>query len=72
MSAKRFKPWYIKERDNGQSARCYYVAEGRMSPTSAARKEKPLVGTNIMHRFETEAAYRAEIDRLMANGERFV
>lgn len=63
------KPYWIKERDNFQSAP-YFVACGQLSKTAAMRKEKTLSGINTMHRFDTEAAYLARLAELKASGER--
>lgn len=66
---KRIKPFWIKERDNGQSPP-YFVACGRLSVAAAKRKEQPLAGSNIMHRFDSEEAYSAKLAELRQAGER--
>lgn len=66
---KRVKPWWIKERDNPQLG-TYFVACGQMSKTAAKKHETPLYGFNIMHRFDTEEAYQAELAALKKRKER--
>jgi hypothetical protein len=58
------KYWYIKKRINTQLSAPYYKALGRISMREAKALERPLYGTNIITRFETEAEYLAECERL--------
>jgi hypothetical protein len=66
MAVKRY---YIKERQSLQTG-TYYVACGQLSKTAAKKKESALYGFNIMHGFDTEAEYNAQLEKLRANGER--
>lgn len=63
------KSYWIKERYNPQLG-TYYVACGQMSKTAAARHTRPIYGDNLMHRFDTEDAYKARLTELRQKGER--
>jgi hypothetical protein len=55
--------FYICERHNPQLG-IYYIPCGQMSVRKAKDREKSLYGSNFMHGFETEKAYKAELARL--------
>lgn len=55
--------WWIKERHNPQSG-TYYVACGQMTKAYVRRMENTLYGENVMHSFDTEAAYTARLNEL--------
>ncbi len=63
--------FWIKERDNPQLG-TYWVACGQLSTAAAKRKESSLYGFNIMHRFDTEKAYKARLSKLRKSGERLL
>lgn len=52
------KYWWIKERHNPQLG-VYYRGCGNMTVRDAMKNERPLYGSNTMHRFDNEAAYKA-------------
>ncbi len=62
------KKYWIKERQNPQLG-TYFVGEGMLSAAAARRMENTLYGTNIMRSYDTEGAYRAELQRLRDCGE---
>lgn len=66
MKAKKF---WIKERHNPQTG-VYYVACGQLSATKAKDHGRAIYGENVMHGFDSEAAYMARIEALRAKGER--
>jgi len=55
--------WWIKERDNPQFKKPYFVACGKITVAEAKKMEEPLYGRNYMHRFETEEEYYAAVER---------
>jgi len=61
--------YYIKERYNPQTG-TYFVAEGQMTKTEAKRHEKPIYGWNIMHGFDSLAAYEKRLGELKSEGRR--
>jgi len=63
------KYYWIKERDNPQTG-IYYVACGNLSLIEAKRSENAIYGYNIMHRFDSEDKYDAELNRLRESGEK--
>lgn len=63
------KPYWIKERQNPQLG-TYFILCGQMSVKSAHAQTSSLYGTNTMRRFDTEAAYHAEVENLRKAGER--
>jgi hypothetical protein len=63
------KPYWLKERHNPQLG-VYWVKEGQCGVREAKRMERTLYGTNIMHRFGTEAEYNAKIEALQKEGAR--
>ena len=65
--AKREKKFWIKERHNPQIG-VYYVACGQLSKAEAMGKTKTLYGTNLMHSFDTSAAYEARLAELYKSG----
>lgn len=69
MTKPQLRRWWIKERHNPQLG-TYYVGEGPMLDSAAKKHERPIYGSNVMHPFETEEEFRAEIARLKASGER--
>lgn len=61
------KSFYIKERHNPQTG-MYCVAEGQLTKKDAKKKEDALYGTNIMHSYPTEKAYKAAIAKFKSDG----
>ncbi len=59
--------WWIKERHTGQFAP-YFVGCGRLSKKKAADMEKPLVGRNIMHSYDSEEEYSKRLEELKSEG----
>ena len=57
------KYWWIKERDNPQFKKPYFIAYGRITVADAKKLEAPLYGRNYMHKFKTEAEYLSAIER---------
>lgn len=68
MKTNRAKKFWIKERNNGQTA-TYFVLCGRLFKKEARAKESTLAGFNVMHSFDTEEAYKARIAELKKAGE---
>ena len=64
------KKFYIKERNNPQFNKQYYVAEGQLTIAEAKKKENPIYGNNYMLSFETEKEYLNAIDKFKADGFR--
>jgi hypothetical protein len=62
------KSFWIKERHNPQIC-VYYVAEGQLSKTAARKMENSIYGFNVMHEYETEEAYKAELQKLRDEGK---
>lgn len=67
--SKRIKPWWIKERHNPQFG-VYYVGLGQLSKTAAKRHESSLYGDNYVHEYQTEADYKAKLEKLKKKGGR--
>ena len=63
--------WYIKERHNPQLG-TYYTGQGQMSKKDAKAYEHPLYGDNVMHVFETETEYLAELYDLRRRGNKVI
>lgn len=61
--------YWIKERHNPQLG-VYFVACGQMPVKAAKRHELQLYGSNIIHRFDTQAEYEARLQELVERGER--
>lgn len=49
--------FYIKERENPQFKKPYYVACGKLTKKEAKKKENSLYGYNIMLSYKTEEEY---------------
>lgn len=62
------KSYWIKERDNPQFDKPYYVAEGQLSKRAALRKENTLYGNNFMLEYATENEYNVAIAKLKKDG----
>ena len=62
------KQFYIKQRNNPQLKKPYYVAEGQLTKKDAKRKESSLYGDNYMIGYATEEEYKDAIKKLKANG----
>ena len=67
MNVKRVKSYWIKERHNPQLG-VYYVRMGQISAREANQHDNPLYGHNILHRYETQEQYDAELTRLEREG----
>ena len=67
MNVKRVKFYWIKERHNPQLG-VYYVRMGQISVREANQHDNPLYGHNILHRYETQEQYDAELARLEREG----
>jgi len=63
------KHFWIKERHNPQLG-VYYVAYGQLTKVEARKQEKPLYGDNVMHEFETQAAYDERLEELRKEGHK--
>lgn len=55
------KLFYLKERNNPQFDKVYYVKMGQCSKTEAKKHEKTLYGSNTMIPFSTEQEYNDAI-----------
>jgi hypothetical protein len=62
------KQFYIKERNNPQFKKPYYVAEGQLTKKDAKKKENSLYGDNYMTGYATEQEYKDAIEKLKADG----
>ena len=61
--------YYIKERNNPQFKKPYYVAKGQMTKAEAMKVEDGTgYGTNFMLPYKTEAEYNQAIADLRAQG----
>ncbi len=65
--ANMTKPYWIMQRINPQLG-TYYVLHGQLSITAARKHEHAIYGTNIMHRFDSQADYLARIEQLRKEG----
>jgi len=54
------KSFWVKERHNPQNG-VSYTACGQLTVAEAKKKENALYGYNVMHRYKTEAEYRAAL-----------
>ncbi len=62
------KQFYIKQRNNPQFDKPYYVAEGQLTKKDAKKKESSLYGNNYMTGYATEQEYKDAIEKLKADG----
>ncbi len=62
------KAYWLKERQNPQFNKPYYVAEGQLTKAEAKKKENGVYGFNKMIPFETESEYLEVINKLKADG----
>ncbi len=66
MSAK--KSYWIKERNNPQFKKPYYIGCGQLSEKEAQEKKESLYGYNVMHEYSTLEEYNDAIAKLELNG----
>ncbi len=64
------KPYYIKERNNPQLDKPYFIPCGQLSKTAARKMENSLYGHNLMLEFKTETEYTNKIQELKDGGFR--
>lgn len=62
--------FYLKERNNPQLSKPYYIRCGQLTKAEAKKKESTSYGDNIMLAFDTEEEYNNEIKRLESEGFR--
>ena len=62
------KLYWIKERNNPQFDKPYYVTCGQMSAKETRKMENPIYGENYMHSYTSKAAYKARIKELEEKG----
>ncbi len=62
------KKYYIKERNNPQFDKPYYVPQGQLTKKEAKAKTEGVYGTNYMLEYNTEAEYNAAIEELREKG----
>lgn len=62
------KLYYIKERENPQLDKPYFVALGQLTKKDAAKHSKTLYGRNIIHSYTTEGQYSAKLNKIKADG----
>lgn len=60
--------YYIKERNNPQFNKPYYIGYGRLSAKEAKEHENTLYGFNIMWGYKTKKGYEDELQRLKNEG----
>lgn len=64
----RTKSYWIKERNNPQLDKPYYMACGQLSKREAAKKEESLYGYNVMFEYRTLKEYSAALSKLERDG----
>lgn len=60
--------WWIKERDNPQFDKPYYIMCGQITKAEAKRKENTMYGSVIMLEYKTEEEYNNAIIKLKVEG----
>jgi hypothetical protein len=62
--------FYIKERNNPQFSKPYYVAKGQMTKKASNRLIETVYGYNTLLSFDSEEEYLKAIDNLKETGFR--
>jgi len=60
--------YWIKERNNPQFDKPYFVAYGQMKAREARKLENAIYGSNIMRKFRTKKAYDQTLEKLKEDG----
>lgn len=62
------KYYWIKERENPQFKKPYFVACGNITVSRAMKMERASYGSNYMHKFETKLEYDSMLAKLKREG----
>ena len=60
--------YYIKQRNNPQLPKPYYVAYGKLTKKEAKEIEKSIYGTNTMLAYSSKEEYKEKYQRKGHNG----